>query len=210
MWPWTAQFMSCTGRHVRWRCRHVPRSGTSWIARGAGGRAARPRPAEAWVRERTERRLRPTAARAPAAAQVQDTLTTAWHAAPSLADLDWPTLGSVLALVLATSLLTAWLSHLLNPVQRQMGTARAARPRAPRCCALAARAALHAHATRDAGQCVSFVLGFVPGSAGRSGSVGIWRAAAEKSCGGEEPRRRWRLCSAAGGRGATAAPPRRC
>ncbi len=90
--------------------------------------------------ERAERRPRPTAARAPAAAQVQDTLTTAWHAAPSLADLDWPTLGSVLALVLATSLLTAWLSHLLNPVQRQMGTARAPRPRAPRRCVAPARA----------------------------------------------------------------------
>ncbi|KAK9824822.1 hypothetical protein WJX81_001966 [Elliptochloris bilobata] len=54
--------------------------------------------------------------------KVQDTLASAWHAAPALGDLDWPTLGSLLGLVLLTSLLTAWASHLLNPVQRQMGT----------------------------------------------------------------------------------------
>lgn len=54
--------------------------------------------------------------------QVQDTLASAWHAAPNLGELDWPTLGGLLGLVLLTSLLTAWASHWVNPVRRQMGT----------------------------------------------------------------------------------------
>ena len=58
----------------------------------------------------------------PSCAQVQDTLASAWHAAPNLGELDWPTLGGLLGLVLLTSLLTAWASHWVNPVRRQMGT----------------------------------------------------------------------------------------
>ena len=53
---------------------------------------------------------------------MQDTLASAWHAAPNLGELDWPTLGGLLGLVLLTSLLTAWASHWVNPVRRQMGT----------------------------------------------------------------------------------------
>ena len=63
-----------------------------------------------------------TSSPGPARAQVQDTLASAWHAAPNLGELDWPTLGGLLGLVLLTSLLTAWASHWVNPVRRQMGT----------------------------------------------------------------------------------------